>query len=78
MQAFSTCRKPGLLSRCGAQLLLAVSSLVAELGLSMGSVAVMPKLSFTTACGIFPGQELKLSGECMLLGSLSHHNKNLE
>ena len=42
-----------------SRLLTAVASLVAECGLT-GSIVAVHRLSCSTACGIFPDQELNL------------------
>ena len=67
---FSSCIEQGLLSSCGARLLIAVPSLATECGpqgawasrvaaprlRSTGSGVVAHGLSWSTACGIFPDQ----------------------
>ena len=57
VQAFSSCRGRGLLSSCGAWVLIVVLLLLWSTGSRhIGSVVVAPGPSCSTACGIFLGQ----------------------
>ena len=60
-ELFCSCSEWGLLSACGVQVLTAVASLVAELGvLGIWASVVSHGFSFFRACGIFLDQGLNL------------------
>ena len=68
------------LSSCGARLLIAVASLVAEHRLSDSWVSVVaaPKLSYSVACRIFQTQGLNPRLlHCRLAQSVEHETLNL-